>query len=276
MSVPCSATTYEIELENGGRLSGRATPDGKHALLAPISQPGYHRLTYGDQLTTLAIAPKRCFQVSDTLLGKKAWGVAVQLYSLRRPKDGGIGDFSALADLAQQVAALGAHSLAISPVHAQFTADPDRFSPYAPSSRTALNILHIPTQSEEPELEALALIDWPRAARAKLRSLPKQPMKAKALNVEQRPGPLGIANRPGSKIICFSRLCTPIFWLRNTAPGIGAIGRRVSDVQIQKKSGSLLPSMHPSSSSTHGFNFARMSACWLRRWRVVRLEWALA
>jgi 4-alpha-glucanotransferase len=71
------------------------------------------------------------------------WGVAAQVYGLRRTGDGGVGDFSALATLASESAQRGSHAIAISPMHAMFSAEPNKFSPYSPSSRLFLNIAHI-------------------------------------------------------------------------------------------------------------------------------------
>src|SRR6202012_6282409 len=117
------------------------------------------------------------------------WGVAAQVYGLRRVGDGGVGDFSALATLAAESARRGSHAVAISPMHAMFSAEPEKFSPYSPSSRLFLNIAHIDPASvlgaqaarasiekagvadEFARLEALDLIDWPRAMTAKLKVL---------------------------------------------------------------------------------------------------------
>lgn len=196
-----SGKNYRIEFENGacidGRFSGAAEPE-----LAPIERYGYHRLLVGETETTLAIAPPRCFGISDALPdgtreGKPAaprlWGLGVQLYSLRRYGDGGIGDFTALSTLVRAAAAHGAAALAISPVHAMFSADVTRFSPYGPSSRLFLNALHIDPASvrgEEALVAAIAsvgcdtagrltqleqeqLIDWPAAAGLRLKLLRK-------------------------------------------------------------------------------------------------------
>ena len=116
----------------------------------------------------------------------RMWGVAAQVYGLRRPGDGGVGDFSSLATLAIQSAKRGSHAVAISPMHAMFSAEPQKFSPYSPSSRLFLNIAHVDPAAvlgapaaraaiehagvadEMKALEALPLIDWPRASKAKL------------------------------------------------------------------------------------------------------------
>jgi 4-alpha-glucanotransferase len=147
---------FRIALEQGGSLEGSGE--------AVVDQPGYHRLEADGAEATLAVAPRRCHGPPDG----RPWGVAVQLYALRRPGDGGIGDFGALRDFAGPAARHGADAVAISPVHAQFSADPDRFSPYSPSSRIMLNVLHADSPAPDPYLEAANLVDWPAAARMRL------------------------------------------------------------------------------------------------------------
>ena len=118
------------------------TPPPAAPRMPAILEPGYHQLEIGGAATLLAVAPHQGFTAPEAMHAARGWGLAVQLYALRRQDDAGLGDFTALAALAAPAARHGAHAIGISPVHAQFTADPDRFSPYAPSSRTALNVLH--------------------------------------------------------------------------------------------------------------------------------------
>ncbi|WP_254700201.1 4-alpha-glucanotransferase [Trinickia violacea] len=193
-----SGSRYRIELESGSLIDGRFTaPKGEAALLAPISEAGYHTLVINDQHVRLAVAPHRCYTVDDAwraFAGDAAppatlWGIGVQAYGLRRDGDGGIGDYSALSAFAIASAKHGAHALAISPMHAAFSADPHKYSPYAPSSRLYLNVAHIDPgavfgaaaaraaldqahmNDEWAALETLPLIDWPRAVPAKLKVL---------------------------------------------------------------------------------------------------------
>ncbi|MFL9920749.1 4-alpha-glucanotransferase [Paraburkholderia fungorum] len=194
-----SGSHYRIELESGSIIDGRFTaPKGEEALLAPIDEPGYHTLVINDQRVTLAVAPSRCYTVADawrtlhdgaTEQTPPLWGIAAQLYGLRRTGDGGIGDYSALATMAIESAKRGAHALAVSPTHAMFSAEPKRFSPYSPSSRLWLNVTHIDpaavfgadaaraalesAQAADPwsTLEDLPLIDWPNAVVLKLKVL---------------------------------------------------------------------------------------------------------
>lgn len=179
------ARSYRIEDARGALLGEGRLAAGERQLRAP-SVIGYHRLLLDDAYTMLAVAPARAFGVGDIGAVRRPWGVAVQLSSLRRPGDGGMGDFTALEQCARAAAAQGADAVAISPVHAMFAAEPERYSPYAPSSRLFLNALYVDParvggaeaartvtdahnlRQEMAELEWLDLIDWPRAARARM------------------------------------------------------------------------------------------------------------
>lgn len=183
-----AGTPFELQGEDGGHLAARLDEAGR---LPGLDAPGYHRLHIGERQLTLAVAPAQG-ATAQMLLGSarpRAWGLAVQLYALRRPGDGGIGDTEALERLARAAAEQGADALAISPVHAMFSADPRRFSPYAPSSRCFFNVLHAAPgrllgeqavrraiaaeglEAELARLERLELLDWPAAGAAKLRLL---------------------------------------------------------------------------------------------------------
>lgn len=199
LPVPSTVPTlhFRVEFDTGGVVDGDAKRKDDSTIVVPgINLPGYHRIVIGDRHFTLAVAPQRCFSMADAT-GKshpREWALAVQLYGLRRRGgllaapggSGGIGDFTALGELGRVAAKRGAAALAISPVHAMFSADPSRFSPYGPSSRLFINVLHIdPAEvfgqpavalaisalglsQEIVRLERLDLIDWPAAARAKL------------------------------------------------------------------------------------------------------------
>ncbi len=162
---------FSLVLEDGTRQEGVV----EHGSLPGIDRPGYHALDFDGRQTTIAVAPARAHTVEDAAPGSRPWALAVQLYALRRPGDGGLGDFRALQDLLGPAARLGAAGIAISPVHAQFSADVNRFSPYSPSSRIQLNVLHsgldLPNTPERRRLEAEALVDWPAAARLRLSAL---------------------------------------------------------------------------------------------------------
>jgi 4-alpha-glucanotransferase len=151
----------------------------REGALPGIRQPGYHRLRFADRELTLAVAPSRCVTLPDIGGGERLWGVAAQVYSLRRAGDGGIGDAGAVRDLAEAAARYGADAVALSPVHSLFPHDPARYGPYSPSSRLFLNPLYADPSATfdatavapDEALERAALIDWPAAAAAKFARL---------------------------------------------------------------------------------------------------------
>ncbi len=71
------------------------------------------------------------------------WGVTAALYGLRSERNGGVGDFEDLAQLAEIMAAKGADFIGINPVHALFPSAGHLYAPYSPSSREFLNVMHI-------------------------------------------------------------------------------------------------------------------------------------
>ncbi|WP_296719864.1 4-alpha-glucanotransferase [Erythrobacter sp.] len=153
-----------LVLENGERRE----VDPAARTIAGIAEPGYHRLLHGSGETIIAVAPERCLALRDIVPSGRAWGIAVQLPSLRehRTQESAFGDLGTLAHAAEALGRSGADLLAISPIHALFPADARRFSPYAPSSRRFLNVLLADPAlaGGESEAEALAreddLIDW--------------------------------------------------------------------------------------------------------------------
>ncbi|HUB95859.1 MAG TPA: 4-alpha-glucanotransferase [Stellaceae bacterium] len=83
-----------------------------------------------------------CFR-PPWLAHDRAWGVAVQLYGLRSPRNWGIGDFTDLHRLVELASDAGADFVGVSPIHARYAADPSRISPYSPSSREFIDVLFI-------------------------------------------------------------------------------------------------------------------------------------
>ena len=173
-------------LEDGSEQALRLDPKGNLPGGLPL---GYHRLQINGQGFAVAVAPQRCFSLADAQhqATARAWGISAQLYSLRRPGDGGFGDCQALEALARSAAERGGDALAISPMHAMFANNAQTFSPYSPSSRLFFNALYASPELllgervvrvakeslEQPfeELEQLPLIDWPLAAAAKQKLL---------------------------------------------------------------------------------------------------------
>ncbi len=178
--------TAELQLERGGSRTVTLMPARGRLRVPAIPETGYHRLQIGGRQIVLAIAPAQCRMIEDVVPDARLWGLAAQVYGLRSAGDGGIGDAAGIASLAESVALSGADALVLSPMHALFSAHPERFAPYSPSSRLFLNPLHAAPAlvfGEErvaqalhdaglaetfAKLEALPLIDWPQSADAKL------------------------------------------------------------------------------------------------------------
>jgi 4-alpha-glucanotransferase len=185
-NAPCDA---RLSLETGEAQDIQLVPVRGRLRVPPVNAPGYHRLLVDDREFVLAVAPRRCRTIDDAVPDARLWGMAAQVYSLRHQGDGGIGDAAGITALANAAGSQGADALALSPMHALFSADPSRFGPYSPSTRLFLNPLHASAslvlgkaQVAEllraeglvetfQQLEAQPLIDWPAAARAKHRLL---------------------------------------------------------------------------------------------------------
>lgn len=214
--------TYRIDFEHAGSVGGTISVSaGEHDAtlrLAPVQAAGYHRLSIDARQgamieATLAIAPARCYGVADALQAcsrpadTRLWGSSAQLYGLRCGSEraacsAGLGDYTAAATLARHLAQYGADALALSPVHAMFTADGRRYSPYSPSSRLFLNAWMIDPAAlfgdeavrqtvidgnlvdDYARLEAMPLIDWPASGHARMTVL-------RALHRRLQQAPLG-------------------------------------------------------------------------------------
>ncbi|MFU8815838.1 MAG: malto-oligosyltrehalose synthase [Pseudomonadales bacterium] len=140
-----SGTARVAELTAGVAAEVEVEPA---ALALDLRLPtGYHRLEVvaGARRASMSliVVPSRCYLPQALLDGARWWGLAVQLYGMRRAHDWGIGDFSALPGLVRTSARHGAALLGLSPLHAMFTARPEHASPYSPSSRLFLNVLFI-------------------------------------------------------------------------------------------------------------------------------------
>jgi 4-alpha-glucanotransferase len=167
------AQPAELVLERGDTRQVALLPARGRLRIPAIAEIGYHRLRVEDREIVLAVSPARCRSIEDVVPDARLWGLSAQLYGLSHPGDVGIGDLAGAADLARVAGVKGADAIALSPMHALYAADPDRFGPYAPSSRLFLNPLHAapslvfgPTAGTEPT-NSNGLIDWPSASGAK-------------------------------------------------------------------------------------------------------------
>jgi glycogen operon protein len=154
-----------VELESGERRTFEFRPDnlayerlpgldgrsvqGAVATLPP--QPiGRHILFLEDHpeiKCQITVAPGRCYLPEALENGKRMFGIAAQAYALRRAGDQGIGDFTALGQLAELATDRGAAMIGLSPMHALFSHDRMRASPYHPSDRRFLDPIYIDIES---------------------------------------------------------------------------------------------------------------------------------
>jgi (1->4)-alpha-D-glucan 1-alpha-D-glucosylmutase len=153
---------WTIIEENGTKHEG-ISAKGETTLKLPALPMGYHRLQIGTFEATLITAPESCWQPEALKDGKRLWGATAQIYSLRSEHDFGVGDYSDVARLAESVGAWGGAFLGLSPVHALFSSDRTKISPYSPSSRLFLEALYIdPTAVQGfAESQARHILDRP-------------------------------------------------------------------------------------------------------------------
>ncbi len=90
--------------------------------------------------------PMTAFIPSELETGR-AWGLAVNLYTLRSKRNWGIGDFTDLRDFMRFALGLGADFVGLNPLHALHYADPGSASPYSPTSRFYLNPIYIDVEA---------------------------------------------------------------------------------------------------------------------------------
>ena len=145
--------TWRLVDERGNARDGRAALSGDAAgLELPPLTPGYHHLTVtlGERTgqAWIIAAPQRCWRpraYADE--GASDWGLAAQLYGLRSNDNLGIGTYADAGRAAHDAGLRGASFLGLSPVHALFSADRTKISPYSPSSRLFLDTLFIAPRS---------------------------------------------------------------------------------------------------------------------------------
>lgn len=154
---------WNVILENGDARSGTAQLSKLPVIeAAEIDNRSYRRLSLplpslplGYHTASLAldtglqgslrvvITPEQCFEAAAIAAGKRLWGIAVQLYSLRADDNWGVGDFRDLRHLIRFAAPLGCGIIGLNPLHALMPANPAHISPYSPSNRQFLNVLYV-------------------------------------------------------------------------------------------------------------------------------------
>ena len=146
--------------------------------LTDVSDIGYHQLEIktvdGAAATScLILAPGACYEPPAFEHQQKSWGVSLQLYSLRSERNWGIGDFGDLRSAVEILAPMGVDVIGLNPLHALFAHQPEKASPYSPSSRDHLNPVYLDIETIEdygecPEAQALVTSE---GFQANLRSL---------------------------------------------------------------------------------------------------------
>lgn len=175
---------WKLGLEGGTTCEGNSMPaklpvaGDRHLLLLPELPCGYHQLQveHGSNRssTLLLVAPTECYRPAALVNGKRWWGVAVQLYSVRSGDNWGLGDFSDLLTLVEQAGSRGAAFALLNPLHYLDLRYPDNASPYSPSDRRFLNPLYIATELCEdfmaPAVQALFAAETSQQTLATLRA----------------------------------------------------------------------------------------------------------
>ncbi|MCC6305689.1 MAG: alpha-D-glucose phosphate-specific phosphoglucomutase [Rhodobacteraceae bacterium] len=124
-----AATEWVLAGEDGSRTAGTG------AMLPPLAL-GAHALATPLGPATVIAAPARLPPPP------RGWGVTLPLYGLRANGGGGMGSYDLLGRAAEAFGRHGAAFVGVNPVHAGFPGDARAFSPYSPSSRARLNVLH--------------------------------------------------------------------------------------------------------------------------------------
>lgn len=129
-----------------------------HAAEQPLPPIGYHqvRLAYASAPNEYAegillSTPAQVFGADLNAIApqQRPWGVSLQVFSLWHASDKNdaiptaFGDFAALAETIELMAAKGADFLLLNPLHALPLHEPEAASPYSPYDRRRLNPLYI-------------------------------------------------------------------------------------------------------------------------------------
>ena len=181
--------SWELELEDESgerkRVKGRGRATAGRPLSIALSrtpEPGYHTIRLrlsaqkehreGEQM--LVVAPPSCPTPDELHGGRRMMGVIAQLYTVRSPRNWGIGDAEDLARLLVWSAQGGADFVGVNPLHALLDRGKD-ISPYSPVSRVYRNPIYIapelvPAVAASPEAWALVASDEVQAMLAALRA----------------------------------------------------------------------------------------------------------
>lgn len=164
-------------------LRGQVHDEAGRAVSADDLAPGRYTLVRGNASCAVIVAPSACYLPPGLAEGRR-FGVAAQLYSLRRDGDQGIGDFGTLRQLVDATRAAGGTAVALNPLHALFGRDRSRASPYYPSDRRFIDPIYIDIGEPAPELCALTTIDYDAVWQRKRAALWRQFAQAGAAEID--------------------------------------------------------------------------------------------
>jgi glycogen debranching enzyme GlgX/4-alpha-glucanotransferase len=219
-SAPQQSLEFHLTTEDGKAISGpltvgearrRALADGREIVEQDFDLPplttGRHRLEVDGISCALTVAPPKAYGAEAAW--RRRFGVSGQLYALRRQQgDQGIGDFTTLRLAAAAAGAKGAVYFGVSPMHALFSWDRRRASPYHPSDRRFLDpflidVLDGEDLPSDAEFEAALAQAGPFATLAALPTVDYEAvwtLKRAALRARFRAFERARAARPGEPI----------------------------------------------------------------------------
>jgi len=121
---------------------------GEASFVLPDDLPlGYHRVhlrSDDEEASAALIVTPGWLGLPERLGGRRIWGLATQLYSVRSRQSWGVGDLTDLTDLAVwSASAHGAGYVLVNPLHAAAPTKPMEPSPYLPTSRRFVNPLYL-------------------------------------------------------------------------------------------------------------------------------------
>jgi len=143
----------ELQLAESLEIDGRQY-QRRRLRIEPPPPLGYHRLSLrvagdggAETVTQLVVVPPRAFLPPPLADIERSWGFTVQLYALRSARNWGIGDFTDLGEMVARSVDVGAGAIGLNPLHALFLDEPERASPYSPSSRLFINALYLDVEA---------------------------------------------------------------------------------------------------------------------------------
>jgi 4-alpha-glucanotransferase len=151
-------------IELGGELHGEYNI-GYYSINASCRTPE----TVLNRTSRLIITPDACY-VPPELEAGKAWGLCINLYSIRSFKNWGVGDLKDLKEVIKWISGLKGSFVGINPLHAIENKKPFGISPYSPISRLYKNFIYLDIESIQEVKELMADSLWLTAHSEEMKS----------------------------------------------------------------------------------------------------------